>query len=131
MERFEASAVTHMLVVGDAQASRDWYVRVLDAEVHGEYGGTSVVLSLLGTWILLVTRGGPDEGKPGIELAPPTHPERVSAQLIFRVADCVGLHQLLSDRGAEFLAPPDIREGETRAFFRDPDGHLFEISELT
>jgi catechol 2,3-dioxygenase-like lactoylglutathione lyase family enzyme len=131
MERFEASAVTHMLVVGDAQASRDWYVRVLDAEVYGEYGGTSVVLSLLGTWILLVTQGGPDAGKPGVSLVQPTDPDRVSAQLIFRVADCVGLHQLLSNRGAEFLAPPDIRAGETRAFFRDPDGHLFEISELS
>ena len=42
-----------------------------------------------------------------------------------------GLHELLRDRGADFLAPPHVRDGETRAFFRDPDGHLFEISELT
>lgn len=131
MERFEASAVTQMLVVADAQASKDWYVRVLDAEVYGEYGGTSVVLSLLGTWILLVTGGGPDDGKPGVELTPPPDAGLVSAQMIFRVADCIGLHQLLTERGAQFLAPPDVREGETRAFFRDPDGHLFEISELT
>ena len=81
--------------------------------------------------MLLVTGGGPDEGKPGVSLAPPSNPDLVSAQTIFRVSDCTGLHQLLTDRGAEFLAPPDVREGETRAFFRDPDGHLFEISELT
>jgi catechol 2,3-dioxygenase-like lactoylglutathione lyase family enzyme len=30
---------------------------------------------------------------------------------------------------AEFLAPPVVNGAETRAFFRDPDGHLFEISE--
>ncbi|MEM8748336.1 MAG: VOC family protein [Actinomycetota bacterium] len=131
MERFEASAVTHMLVVADVERSRDWYVGVLDAELFGEYGGTSVVLELLGNWILLVTGGGPDEGKPEVSLAPPSDPDRPSAQIIFRVDDCIGLYELLSSRGADFLAPPHVREGETRAFFRDPDGHLFEISELT
>ena len=131
MERFEASAITTMLVVRDAQASRDWYARVLDADVTGEYGGTSVVLSLLGSWVLLVTGGEPDVGKPTVELTPPSDPDRVSAQIVFRVGDCAGLYRLLSERGANFLAPPHVRDGETRAFFRDPDGHLFEISELT
>jgi len=131
VERFEASAVTHMLVVSDAECSRDWYVSVLDASVHGEYGGTSVVLDLLGTWVLLVTGGPPSPGKPTVELAAPAEPDNVSSQVIFRVADCRATHQLLVGRGADFLAPPVERPGETRAFFRDPDGHLFEISELT
>ncbi len=131
MDRFEASALTHMLVVADVERSRDWYLEVLDAELYGEYGGTSVVLDLLGNWILLVTGGGPDDGKPTVSLAPPPEPDEVSAQIIFRVDDCAGLHDLLRSRGAEFLAPPHVRDGETRAFFRDPDGHLFEISELT
>jgi catechol 2,3-dioxygenase-like lactoylglutathione lyase family enzyme len=131
VERFEASALTHMLVVTDVDRSRDWYVRVLDARVFAEYGGTSVVLELLDSWILLVTGGGPDRGKPSVTLAPPAEPDRPSAQFIFRVDDCVGLYEFLSGRGAEFLAAPDVRDGETRAFFRDPDGHLFEISELT
>lgn len=131
MRRFGASAITHMLVVDDVEVSRDWYVRVLDATVYGEYGGTSVVLELLGNWILLVTGGGPDEGKPTVHLAPPPDPDRVASQLIFRVDDCTGLYELLRERGADFLAHPHVRDGETRAFFRDPDGHLFEISELT
>ncbi|WP_278234561.1 VOC family protein [Isoptericola sp. AK164] len=131
MERFEASALTHMLVVTDVERSRDWYVRVLDAQVVGEYGGTSVVLQLLASWILLVTGGGPDAGKPTVTLAPPAEPDRPSTQIIFRVDDCAGLYELLSERGAEFVAAPDVRDGETRAFFRDPDGHLVEISELT
>ena len=131
MERFEASALTHMLVVTDVERSRDWYIKVLDARLFGEYGGTSVVLELLGSWILLVTDGGPDAGKPDVTLAPPTDPDHPSTQFIFRVDDCVGLYELLSDRGADFLAAPHVRDGETRAFFRDPDGHLFEISELT
>lgn len=130
MDRFEASALTTMLVVADTGVSRDWYVSVLDAEVTGEYG-TSVVLRLLDSWLLLVEGGGPDDGKPTVVLTPPGDPDRVSAQMIFRVADCHGLYALLRERGAAFLAPPHVREGETRAFFRDPDGHLFEISELT
>jgi len=36
MDRFEAEALTRMLVVADAAASRDWYVDVLDASVFGE-----------------------------------------------------------------------------------------------
>ncbi len=131
MDRFEASAVTHLLVVDDAAASRDWYVRVLDASVYGEYGGTSVVLELLGTWLLLVTGGEPTPDKPTVTMAPPGDPDRVSGEVIFRVDDCQGAYELLSGRGAQFLTAPLDRGGEIRAFFRDPDGHLFEISQLT
>ena len=130
MERFEASAVTHMLVVADPARSRDWYRDVLDASVYGEYG-SSVVLELLGTWLLLVEGGDPTDDKPTVSLTAPTDPDRVSGQLIFRVDDCLATHRLLAARGAEFLADPVDRGGEIRAFFRDPDGHLFEISELT
>lgn len=131
MSTFEAEAVTHMFVVSDVNRSRDWYVDVLGASVYGEYGGTSVVLELIGSWILLVTGGEADPGKPTVSLSAPEDPDRASAQLIFRVADCHATYELLRNRGAEFLAEPHERPGETRAFFRDPDGHLFEISELT
>lgn len=120
-----------MLVVADATASRDWFVNVLDASVYGEYGGTSVVLDLLGNWVLLVTGGGPTPDKPSVTLVVPEDADRVSGQIIFRVDDCERTYELLSSRGAEFLAPPVDRGGEIRAFFRDLDGHLFEISQLT
>ena len=131
MDRFEPEALTHMLVVADATRSRDWYVEVLEASVYGEYGGTSVVLDLQGHWVLLVTGGEPSPEKPTVTLAPPPDPDLMSGQIIFRVADCQGTYELLSSRGATFLTPPLDRGGEIRAFFRDPDGHLFEISELT
>jgi catechol 2,3-dioxygenase-like lactoylglutathione lyase family enzyme len=131
MDRFEASALTHMLVVADARRSRGWYVKVFDAEVYGEYGGTSVVLDLLGNWLLLVTGGGPTVDKPTVTLAPPDDPDRMSGEIIFRVDDCHATYDLLSSRGAAFLTPPVDHGGEIRAFFRDPDGHLFEISQLT
>lgn len=131
MDRFDAAALTHMLVVSDAAASRDWYINVLDAELYGEYGGTSVVLDLLGNWLLLTTGGEPTPGKPTVQLTVPGDPDRASGQIIFRVDDCRATYQMLTARGAEFLAPPVDRGGEIRAFFRDPDGHLFEISETT
>jgi catechol 2,3-dioxygenase-like lactoylglutathione lyase family enzyme len=126
---FRPSALTHLLVVADPQTSRDWYVKVLEASVYGEYG-TSVVLHLFGNWILLVTGSGPTEDKPTVTMAAPTDPDLVSAELIFRVDDCRASYDLLRSRGADFLTEPVDRGGEIRCFFRDPDGHLFEISEL-
>ena len=130
MDRFTASALTHLLVVADTHVSRDWYVHVLDASVYGQYG-TSVVLELLGNWLLLVEGGEPTPDKPTVTFAPPIDPDRVATQMIFRVEDCRKTYELVRDRGGEFLTEPVDRGGEIRAFFRDPDGHLFEISELT
>jgi predicted enzyme related to lactoylglutathione lyase len=53
----------------------------------------------------------------------------VSAEMIFGVPDCRAAYEQLRSRGAEFLTPPVEYDWEIRAFFRDPDGHLFEISE--
>ena len=48
---------------------------------------------------------------------------------MIRVPDCRGAYETLVERGAEFLTPPVDNGYETRAFFRDPDGHLWEISQ--
>lgn len=126
----EGVELTLLLVVEDVNRSRDFYVDVLGAELHREYGGTSAVLQFQGAWILLVTGGGPTPGKPGVTFVPPDDPDRVSHQLTMRVPDCRAAYETLRARGAEFLAPPADRGGEIRAFFRDPDGHLLEISEV-
>lgn len=131
MSTFTASALTHLLVVEDLEASREWYVDVLDASVFREYGGTSAVLELLGHWLLLVTEGEPTPDKPTVAFVAPENADRVSSQIIFRVDDCWATYQLLVSRGAAFLTEPVDRNGEVRAFFRDPDGHLFEISQVT
>ena len=123
--------LTCLLVVADVERSRRWYDEVLGATVVREYGGTSCVLRVLGSWLLLVTGGGPTDDKPSVTLTPPGDPDRVSAELIFRVPDCRGAYATLSERGAAFLAPPVDHGWEVRAFFRDPDGHLFEISEAS
>ena len=122
--------VTQLLVVSDLDRSRTFYRDVLGATVHREYGGTSVVLQFHGTWLLLVTGGEPTEDKPSVTFAPPPDPDVVSHQMTMRVPDCQAAYEILRERGAEFLTPPTDRGGEIRCFFRDPDGHLLEISEI-
>lgn len=122
--------LTFLLVVEEIERSIAFYTDVLGAELHREYGGTSAVLDFRGNWLLLVTGGGPTEDKPHVIFAPPGDPARVSHQLTMRVPDCRAAYDVLRSRGAEFLTPPVDRGGEIRCFFRDPDGHLLEISEV-
>jgi catechol 2,3-dioxygenase-like lactoylglutathione lyase family enzyme len=122
-------AVTHILVVTDLARSRDFWIDVLGAELYREYGGTSVVLKLAGTWLLLVSGGGPTADKPSVTFRPPADPDRVSHAITMRVADCRAAFDALTARGGRFLTPPHDWGGEIRCFLRDPDGHLVEISE--
>lgn len=125
----DATDLTRLLVVADLARSVAWYRDVLGAEVVGEYGGTSTVLRFVGSWLLLVTGGGPTADKPTVTLAAPADPGWASGELIVAVPDCRAAHAELVARGAVFLADPVEYPWEIRAFFRDPDGHLFEISE--
>jgi catechol 2,3-dioxygenase-like lactoylglutathione lyase family enzyme len=50
-------------------------------------------------------------------------------EMTIRVPDCHAAYALLTSRGAQFLTPPVESPWEIRCFFRDPDGHLLEISE--
>jgi catechol 2,3-dioxygenase-like lactoylglutathione lyase family enzyme len=124
-------AVTHILVVADPARSRDFWVDVLGAEPYREYGGTSVVLRFAGSWLLLVSGGGPTADKPTVTFLPPADPDRVSHAMTLRVADCQAAYQALLARGATFLTPPHDWGGEIRCFLRDPDGHLVELSQAT
>ncbi|MEM9328164.1 MAG: VOC family protein, partial [Bacteroidota bacterium] len=110
-------------------AAKAFYVDVLGSKVFREYGGDSLVLEFLGNWLLLVTSSGPTEDKPETHFVVPTQKDKVSHAFTIRVKDCQASYQVLKGRGAEFITPPYTRGAETRCFFRDPDGHLFEISE--
>jgi catechol 2,3-dioxygenase-like lactoylglutathione lyase family enzyme len=123
------TALTHILVVSDVERSRRWYTEVLGAELYREYGGSSAVLSFNAAWLLIVNGGEPTPDKPSVRLAPPADPDRLDHLFTIRVDDCRATYDLLVRRGAEFLTSPVTSGAETRAFFRDPDGHLFEISE--
>jgi catechol 2,3-dioxygenase-like lactoylglutathione lyase family enzyme len=123
--------LTHILVVSDLERSRDFYRDVLGATVYREYGGASAVFAFQGAWLLLVTGGGPTADKPDVTFEAPADPSHVSHSMTIRVPDCAAAYQTLLARGATFLTPPVASAWEVRAFFRDPDGHLIEISEMT
>ena len=125
----DATDLTRLLVVSDLGRSIAWYRDVLGAELVGEYGGTSAVFRFVRCWLLVVTGGGPTADKPTVTMMPPADPDAASAELIVAVPDCRAAHAELTARGAAFLADPVEYAWEIRAFFRDPDGHLFEISQ--
>ena len=126
---FAESELTIILVVADILKSKKFYVESLGAELNREYGGTSMVIKFLGSWILLVTAGGPTEDKPDIYFEPPVNKKMVNHSFTIRVEDCQKTYEILIERGISFITPPITNGAETRCFFHDPDGHLFEISE--
>lgn len=129
MNPFENSEFTTILVVSDIQKAKGFYLDILGAELFREYGGTSVVLKFLGNWILLVTEGEPTADKPNTSFKPPLDNDQVSHAFTIRVKDCQKSYDILKEKGAIFITPPYDWGAEIRCFFRDPDGHLFEISE--
>jgi catechol 2,3-dioxygenase-like lactoylglutathione lyase family enzyme len=125
-----SSGLTQLLVVSDVARAISFYRDVVGADLVREYGGTSAVFRLAGVWLLLVTPGGPTADKPTVTFTPPDDPDRVSAEMTFRVINCRAVYATLLARGAVFLTPPVDHGYEVRCFFRDPDGHLLELSEV-
>lgn len=126
---FGASAITTILVVRDIDTSKRFYLDVLGATLYREYGGHSAVLQFLGNWILLSQSGGPTPDKPGVYFEPPADTSKVSHAFTIRVDNCQEAYEVLRKKGAAFITPPVVNGPETRCFFHDPDGHLFELSE--
>jgi len=125
---FESSALTTILVVSDLLKSKSFYIDFLGAELYREYG-ESVVLRFLENWILLVLPGGPTEDKPDIYFRIQKEPNTVSHSFTIRVQNCRESYNILKSKGVLFITPPFERRSEVRCFFKDPDDHLFEISE--
>jgi len=71
----------------------------------------------------------PTPDKPDITFAVSDRTGSVDHSFTIRVPSCQDAYETLKSRGAKFLTPPHDWGSEIRAFFRDPDGHLFEISE--
>jgi len=119
----------HLLVVNDYACSLAFYRDVLGATVVREFPGTLCFLNFGGSQILLTVPGGPTQDKPTVTFASPTDLDRVTSELAIRVPDCSAAYEVLRSRGAKFLTEPVDWGYEVRAFFRDPDGHLLELSQ--
>jgi lactoylglutathione lyase len=125
----EGFVLTHFLVVSDQKRSREWYVRLFDAQVLRERD--PVMLRAANSWLILNEGGGPTDDKPDVTLTTPQDPSRTSAFLNVRVADIAAVHREWTAKGVEFLTEPKDHGQEIRAYVRDPDGHLIEIGQAT
>jgi lactoylglutathione lyase len=125
----EGFVLTHFLVVSDQERSREWYVRLFDAQVLRERD--PVMLRAANSWLILNEGGGPTDDKPDVTLTTPQEPSRTSAFLNVRVADIAAVHREWTAKGVEFLTEPKDHGQEVRAYVRDPDGHLIEIGQAT
>jgi catechol 2,3-dioxygenase-like lactoylglutathione lyase family enzyme len=119
----------YLLVANDYNRSLAFYRDVLGASVVREISDTLCLLSFGGGEIMVTVGGGPTKDKPTVTFASPSDVDRVTGELVIRVPDCLAAYEALRSRGAEFLTPPVDWGYEVRAFFRDPDGHLLEISQ--
>ena len=118
-----------LLVVSDYARSLAFYRDVLGATLAREVAGTLAFLELAGGQLILSVPGDPTPDKPDLTFAAPLPSNTVNSEITLRVPDCEAAYQVLQARGAVFLTPPVVYPWETRAFFRDPDGHLIEISQ--
>ena len=119
----------YLLVASDYARSLIFYRDVLGARVVRQISEVLCLLSFGGSEFLLTVGGGPTRDKPTVTFAPPTSPDVVSSELNIRVPDCFAAYEVLRSRGAEFLTPPVDWGYEVRAFLRDPDGHLLELTQ--
>jgi lactoylglutathione lyase len=123
----EGMVLTTLLIVEDQDRSRDFYTKVLGAEVVMERD--PVILQFHNSWIIINVGGRPTEDKPDVEMVAPQHPHRVSACMNIRVADVNAVYEDWKAKGAEFLTSPQDRGREIRCYIRDPDGHLIEVGQ--
>jgi catechol 2,3-dioxygenase-like lactoylglutathione lyase family enzyme len=123
----EGILLTHFIVSDDVERSRRFYTEVLGGETVME--GEPSFVQLANSWIIINVGGGPTEDKPTVILETPPEPDRSSSFLNIRVADIQAVYEEWSERGAEFLTPPQDRGAEIRCYIRDPDGHLIEVGQ--
>jgi catechol 2,3-dioxygenase-like lactoylglutathione lyase family enzyme len=119
----------YLLVASDYARSLAFYCDVLGAKVVRQISDALCLLSFGVGEFLLTVGGGPTRDKPTVTFAPPTGPDTVNSELNIRVPDCFAAYEVLRSRGAEFLTPPVDWGYEVRAFLRDPDGHLIELTQ--
>jgi catechol 2,3-dioxygenase-like lactoylglutathione lyase family enzyme len=123
----EGILLTHFIVSEDVERSTRFYREVLGGEAVME--GEPSMVALANGWIIINVGGGPTEDKPTVTLETPADPNRTSSFLNIRVADIEAVYADWSERGAEFLTPPQDRQEEIRCYVRDPDGHLIEVGQ--
>jgi lactoylglutathione lyase len=122
-------SLTVLMIVNNQDRSRDFYHNVMGAEIARDRD--PAILRFHNGVIVLNVGGSPTDDKPTVTMAPPADPDTVSMALNIRVADIQAVYHAWRERGAQFLTPPQDRDGEIRCYLRDPDGYLIEVGQTT
>jgi len=122
-------SLTVLMIVNNQDRSRDFYHDVIGAEIVRDRD--PAILRFGNGVIVLNVGGGPTGDKPTVTMAPPADPNSVSMALNIRVADIHTVYRAWRAQGAQFLTPPQDRDGEIRCYLRDPDGYLIEVGQTT
>ena len=123
------AVLTHLLIVRDVDRSREFYRKVLGAEVIRER--QPAILRFRNSYIVLNTEGGPTDDKPTVQARAPRDSSTLSSAMNIRVTDIHAVYEEWRSRGGEFLTPPKDHELEIRCYLRDPDGYLIEVGQAT
>jgi catechol 2,3-dioxygenase-like lactoylglutathione lyase family enzyme len=124
-----AARVEPLLVVADLSRSLAFWVDRLGGLVEVDVDSYARIRVGSGRVHLAVTGDPPPDRS--VRLVPPSDdPATAHAEVVIQVTDCQRTCAELSSRGVSLLGPPTVPPwgGETRAFLRDPDGHLVEIT---
>jgi lactoylglutathione lyase len=123
------AVLTHLLIVRDVDRSREFYRRVLGAEVMRER--EPCILRFHNSYIVLNSEGGPTDDKPAVQAQAPADANTLSSAMNIRVSDVFAVYEQWRARGGEFLTEPKDHGVEIRCYLRDPDNYLIEVGQPT
>jgi catechol 2,3-dioxygenase-like lactoylglutathione lyase family enzyme len=125
------------LYVTDQDAAREFYVNKLgfDLRMDQEAGGFR--------WLTVGPKGQPDfqlilmkvganagnDAEATASITALLTSGKLGAAGVFETADCRKTYQELSDKGVEFMAPPEEKFYGVEAVFRDPSGNRFSLTQ--
>lgn len=123
------AGVAPLLAVTDLDRALEFWVERMGAAPEVQWDSYALLRVGEGRLHLAVTGEPPPDR--AVRLVPPRgDAQEATGEVVIHVADCRAVVDVLQQRGVEFLGPPTTPAwgGEVRAFLRDPDGHLVEIS---
>ena len=120
-----------ILAVSDVERSVEFYSQRLGFEGEALYDDPPYATMVhSGTRLSLAEQGHAAEDRPGVTMAVPADPSRLSAILVLEVEDCLEAYERLRLEGVSFLAEPYSPPwGGHRCFALDPDWYLIELEQ--
>ena len=109
-----------LLASTDPDRLLDWYAAVLDPVANDDMDGYRVLR--FGTFHMLIDQ----RDDVGAEAADPTR-----MILNFDVGDARAVAALMDERGTEWVAPLEDRDGSLFATAKDPDGNYVQIIQMS